>query len=123
MIGSSFYVRESVFDFLPVLEGESDVVLGVGRGVVNQPVPVVEGEFRPPVTQFLEGLDFFTELVAGHEVNDKAVKSAYSFAPDADEPTMVVELLRWYQAKVQEGLSAEPSGIQFCRNGPLVVQQ
>ncbi len=48
-------------------------------------------------------MNLFTKLVAGHGANDKAVKAAYGFAPDTDEPTMVVELLHRYQAKVQEG--------------------
>ena len=48
-------------------------------------------------------MDLFTDLVAAHDANDKAVKAAYGFAPDADEPSMVAELLRRYQAKVHEG--------------------
>ncbi len=47
-------------------------------------------------------MHLFTDLVTAHEANDKAVKAAYGFAPDADEPTMVAELLRRYQAKVHE---------------------
>ena len=47
-------------------------------------------------------MSLFEDLVVAHEANDKAVKAAYGFAPDADEPTMVAELLRRYQAKVQE---------------------
>ncbi len=62
-----------------------------------------KGEFRQPVTQLLEGLDFFTDLVKAHDANEKAVNAAYGFAPDADEPAMVAELLHRYQAKVQEG--------------------
>ena len=50
-----FFVFSSGFDFLPVLEGKSDVVLGIDRGVVHQPVPSFQREFRqligymPPV--------------------------------------------------------------------------
>jgi len=44
MIGSLIYVRMSGFDFLPVLEGKSDVVLGKDRGVVHQPVPSFQRE-------------------------------------------------------------------------------
>lgn len=47
-------------------------------------------------------MDLFTDLVAAHDANDKAVKAAYGFAPDADEPSMMAELLRRYQAKVHE---------------------
>jgi hypothetical protein len=55
MIGSLIYVRVSDFYFLPVLEGKPDVVLGIDRGVVHQPVPSFQREFRqligymPPV--------------------------------------------------------------------------
>ncbi len=45
-------------------------------------------------------MDLFDDLVAAHDANDKAVKAAYGFSSDADEPTMVAELLRRYQARV-----------------------
>ncbi len=47
-------------------------------------------------------MGLFTDLVEAHDANDKAVKAAYGFAPDTDEPTMVAELLRRYQAKLAE---------------------
>ena len=46
MIGSLIYVRVSGFYFLPVLEGKPDVVLGIDRDVVHQPVPSFQREFR-----------------------------------------------------------------------------
>ena len=47
-------------------------------------------------------MNLFTDLVEAHDANDKAVKAAYGFAPDTDEPTIVAELLRRYQAKLTE---------------------
>lgn len=44
-------------DFLPVAEGEADVVLGVDGQVVDQPVEDIEGEFRQAVWRVFEGLD------------------------------------------------------------------
>ena len=46
MIGSLIYVRVSGFYFLPVFEGKPDVVLGIDRDVVHQPVPSFQREFR-----------------------------------------------------------------------------
>ena len=44
----------SGFDFLSVLEGEADIILSVDRGVVHQPVPAVECEFRQLIRQLFE---------------------------------------------------------------------
>ena len=47
--GLSFY-------FLPVFEGEPDVVLGIDRDVVHQPVPSFQREFRQLIRQPFKGL-------------------------------------------------------------------
>ena len=57
MIGSLIYVRVSGFYFLPVLEGKPDVVLGVDCGVVHQPVPSFQREFRQLIRQLFKGLE------------------------------------------------------------------
>ena len=57
MIGSLIYVRVSGFYFLPVLEGKPDVVLGIDRDVVHQPVPSGQCEFRQLIWQLLEGCE------------------------------------------------------------------
>lgn len=56
MIGSLIYVWASGFHFLPVLEGKPDVVLGIDRGVVHQPVPSFQREFRQLIRQLFKGL-------------------------------------------------------------------
>ena len=56
MIGSLIYVRVSGFYFLPVLEGKPDVVLGIDRDVVHQPVPSFQREFRQLIRQLFKGL-------------------------------------------------------------------
>lgn len=56
MIGSLIYVRVSGFYFLPVLEGKPDVVLGIDRDVVHQPVPSFQREFRQLIRQPFKGL-------------------------------------------------------------------
>ena len=56
MIGSLLYGQVSGFDFLSVLEGKPDVVLGIDRDVVHQPVPSFQREFRQLIRQLFKGL-------------------------------------------------------------------
>ena len=56
MIGSLLFVWGSGFDFLPVLKGKPDVVLGVDCGVVHQPLPSFQCEFRQLIRQLFKGL-------------------------------------------------------------------
>ena len=46
----------SGFDFLPVLEGDADVILSIDRGIIHQPVPAVEGEFRQLIGLLFDAL-------------------------------------------------------------------
>ena len=57
MIGSLLYGQVSGFDFLSVLEGKPDVVLGIDCRVVHQPVPSFQREFRQLIRQLFKGLE------------------------------------------------------------------
>lgn len=46
----------SGFDLLTVLKGKPDVVPGIDRGIVHQPVPSFRREFRQLIQQFFKGL-------------------------------------------------------------------
>lgn len=49
-----------------------------------------------------ENMFLYTDLVKAHEVNDKAVMAAYGFDPKMSEAEVVAELLKRYQARIDE---------------------